>query len=178
MTLQIQALEAAAASDAALVTALTDLINEVYAVAEQGLWTEGATRTTREEMTALVGAEQIVAARLERRLVGCIRVQRLDGETSEFGMLAADQAHRGLGVGRDLVRYAERWGRGQGCARMQLELLTPRAWSHPSKEVLAGWYGRIGYKVVRTRTIEETYPALAPLLATPCDFVICRKDLT
>ena len=46
-----------------------------------------------------------------------------------------------------------------------------------SKEFLAGWYGRIGYAVTRTGTIDESYPHLAPLLATPCDFVIYRKDL-
>jgi hypothetical protein len=45
------------------------------------------------------------------------------------------------------------------------------------KEFLAGWYTRIGYRVARTGTIDEAYPALAPLLATPCDFVIYHKDL-
>jgi hypothetical protein len=31
---------------------------------------------------------------------------------------------------------------------------------------------RIGYRPVRTGQFEESYPELAPLLATPCDFVI------
>jgi len=31
---------------------------------------------------------------------------------------------------------------------------------------------------VRSGTIDESYPWLAPLLATPCDFVIYHKDLT
>jgi hypothetical protein len=31
--------------------------------------------------------------------------------------------------------------------------------------------------VRRTGAIEEAYPALAPLLATPCDFVIYGKPL-
>jgi hypothetical protein len=60
---------------------------------------------------------------------------------------------------------------------MQLELLVPRDWTHPTKEFLAAWYGRMGYRVARTGTIDEAYPALAPLLATPCDFVIYEKDL-
>lgn len=178
MSLQIQPLPASAASDAVLVMALTDLINEVYVVAEKGLWGDGATRTTREETVALIRAEQIVVARLGGSLVGGIRVRRLNAETAEFGMLAADPAHRGIGVGRELVRHAEQWGREQGCTRMQLELLKPRGWSHPSKEFLAEWYGRMGYEVMGAGTAEETYPDLAPLLAVPCDFVICRKDLT
>jgi hypothetical protein len=31
---------------------------------------------------------------------------------------------------------------------------------------------RISYRPVRTGQFEESYPELAPLLATPCDFVI------
>jgi hypothetical protein len=60
---------------------------------------------------------------------------------------------------------------------MQLELLVPRGWTHPTKEFLAAWYMRIGYRVTRTGAIDEAYPALAPLLATPCDFVIYHKRL-
>jgi ribosomal protein S18 acetylase RimI-like enzyme len=159
------------------VAGITDLINEVYAVAEDGLWTEGATRTTVDEVAELTRAGQVVVARLGGRLVGCVRVQRVDDSTGEFGMLAADPAHRGLGVGRELLRFAEQRCREEGLATMQLEVLVPKDWSHPTKEFLAAWYTRSGYRVARTGTIDETYPALAPLLATPCDFVIYEKDL-
>ena len=47
----------------------------------------------------------------------------------------------------------------------------------PSKVFLATWYGRLGYRLVRTGIIEEAYPHLAPLLATPCDFEVYHKDL-
>ena len=60
---------------------------------------------------------------------------------------------------------------------MQLELLLPREWQHPSKEFLKAWYGRIGYQLIRTTTIDEAHPHLAPLLATPCDFAIYEKPL-
>jgi GNAT superfamily N-acetyltransferase len=164
-------------ADDATVTALTELINEVYASSEAGLWIDGAARTTREEVAGLVRAGQIAVARRGGRLAGCVRVRRLDETTSEFGMLAAGPAHRGNGVGRALVRYAEECGRDAGCQIMRLELLVPRAWSHPAKEFLAGWYSRIGYRAVRRGTVEESYPELAPLLATPCDFVIYEKSL-
>jgi GNAT superfamily N-acetyltransferase len=116
-------------------------------------------------------------ARFRGQIVGCVRVQRLDEGTGEFGMLVADPAHRGVGVGRGLVRFAEQQCRADGLATMQLELLVPRDWTHPTKEFLDGWYTRIGYRVARTGTIDEAYPTLAPLLATPCDFVIYHKDL-
>ena len=176
-SLDIGLLPAGAGGDAALVERLTRLVNEVYAVAEEGMWVDGATRTTPSEVEELTRAGEIAVARLGGRVVGCVRVQRLDLETGEFGMLAADFAHRSVGAGRELVRFAERTSREDGRSTMQLELLVPREWRHPSKVFLDEWYTRIGYRVVRTGTTDEAYPDLAPLLATPCDFVIYDKPL-
>jgi GNAT superfamily N-acetyltransferase len=176
-TIETELLPAAASDDAELMERITDLTNAVYAASEEGLWIDGTERTTIEEVADLTRAGQIAVARLDGRVVGCVRVQRLDEGTGEFGMLTADPAHRGVGIGRELVRFAERKCRAEGLHTMLLELLVPREWSHPGKEFLAAWYTRIGYRVVRTGTIDELYPALAPLLATRCDFVIYRKAL-
>jgi GNAT superfamily N-acetyltransferase len=173
----IQLLPADDGDDVELMARITELTNEVYAVAEEGLWTAGATRTTLDEVVEMTRAGQIAVARLGGRVVGCVRVQRLDEDTGEFGMLAADPAHRGAGVGRELVRFAERKCSEEGVRSMQLELLVPRGWTHPTKAFLDAWYTRLGYRVARTGAIDEAYPALAPLLATPCDFVIYHKRL-
>jgi hypothetical protein len=85
--------------------------------------------------------------RVEEQIVGAVRIQRLET------------------------------GEGQGLDSMQLEILVPRRWSHPGKDFLTAWYTRIGYRPARTGALEERYPELAPLLATPCDFVIYEKDL-
>jgi len=95
-----------AAKDTALVHELAGLVNRVYAVAEEGLWADGAPRTTPAEMAELVAAGQIAVARAQERIVGAVRIQRLDSTEGEFGMLVADPAHRGTGVGRELVRFA------------------------------------------------------------------------
>ena len=168
---------AAAAEDTALVTELAALVNSVYALAEEGLWADGTPRTTPEGMAALIAAGQIAVARADARIVGAVQIQRLDTGEGEFGMLVTNPAHRGQGVGRYLVRFAERWCREHGVDTMQLEVLVPRHWSHPSKEFLKAWYTRIGYHPVRTGQLEESYPELAPHLATPCDFVIYHKSL-
>jgi ribosomal protein S18 acetylase RimI-like enzyme len=161
-----------------LMERVSALANEVYAVAEAGLWMNGATRTSIDEIVRLTDEGEIAVCRMGGRIVGCVRLQRLDEHTGEFGMLCADPAHRGIGIGRELIRFAEQRFQSEGRSVMQLELLVPRDWTHPSKEFLAEWYSRIGYKITRTGTIDEAYPELAPLLATPCDFVIYRKDLT
>jgi GNAT superfamily N-acetyltransferase len=163
-----------------LVDELTKLVHRVSSVAEEGLWVAGAARTTLEEMAELIAAGEIAVARdggSGDRIVGSVRVQQIDDMTGEFGMLVADPERRGEGIGRDLVGFAEQRFRLRGVPTMQLELLVPRDWAHPTKEFLDAWYTRIGYRPVRTGRIDDDYPHLAPLLATPCDFVIYNKSL-
>ena len=174
-TVEIELLARDAGDDA--VAEVTDLVNRVYAVAEEGLWRQGTPRTTRSETAEFVRAGEIAVARLDGRIVGSVRIQQLDGGVGEFGMLAADPGHRGAGIGGGLIRFAERLSRERGSGTMQLELLVPKDWTHPTKKFLHEWYTRLGYRVVRTGSIDEQYPALAPRLATPCDFVIYHRKL-
>jgi len=168
---------AASADDAELVTGLAELVNGVYQLAEAGLWVDGARRTSPADIADLIRRGEIATARAGDRVVGAIQVERLDDDMAMFGMLAADPAHRGLGIGRALVAFAERWAVDRGCRGMELELLVPTTWSHPSKEFLRDWYTRIGYREVRRGGLQEAYPELAPLLATTCVLVVYRKEL-
>lgn len=166
-----------AAEDRAVVSALADLVNDVCAVAEKGLWADGATRTCAADIAAFTRAGEIAVAAQREGLAGCVRIQQLDDDLSEFGMLAVDPSHRNTGVGRELVRFAEQRGRDMGCGTMQLELLVPLDWKHPSKEIVAQWYARMGYRVASTGSLGERYPDLSALLATACQFIIYRQDI-
>ncbi|MDP9792336.1 GNAT superfamily N-acetyltransferase [Catenuloplanes nepalensis] len=161
----------------ALAAEVTALINEVYAAGEKGIWRDETARTDIAETASLIRAGEIVVARLGTELAGSVRVQRLPGGEGEFGMLAAHPRHRGIGLGRELVTFAEGWARAQGLTVMQLELLYPTEWEHPVKAFLREWYLRIGYRIVRTADFAEVYPALAPRVATPCDFLVFHKQL-
>jgi hypothetical protein len=55
-------------------------------------------------------------------------------------------------------------------------VLTPQP-PFRSARFLRDWYARIGYRQIRTGRLAGAYPALQPRLATPCDFVIYRKNL-
>jgi GNAT superfamily N-acetyltransferase len=173
----VRLLEAGAAGDAGLVDQLTALINRVYVTAESGLWRDGATRTTASEVADLVTAGQIAVATRDGQILGSVRIHDVSQDTSEFGMLVAAPEHRGTGVGRTLLDFAERRSRKRGLRAIQLELLVPRTWSHPSKEFLKEWYGRRGYRLTRTTRIDDAHPQLAPLVATPCDLEIHEKPL-
>jgi GNAT superfamily N-acetyltransferase len=175
--LHIELLATSAGNDAALVNEITGLINRVYAVAEAGLWVDGTTRTSAAELLGQIRAGQIAVARVDGQIVGSVRIQRLATGEGEFAALVSAPERRGLGIGGELIAFAERECRRRGATVMQLELLVPRTWSHPTKEFLAEWYTRLGYRKVRVGTIDEAYPDLAPLLATPCDFVIYQKEL-
>jgi GNAT superfamily N-acetyltransferase len=175
--LEIDIEPAASADDTALATTIADLINGVYVIAEAGLWVDGARRTDAREIAELIRQQELATARVDGELVGAVRVHALDAATAEFGMLSADPGHRGLGIGRALVSFAERWATVRGFAAMQLELLVPTSWQHPSKQFLHEWYSRIGYREVRRGPLDELYPELEPLLATPCVLVVSQKSL-
>ena len=170
-------LEAAAARDDRLVDHLTRLINEVYEVAERGLWRDGTTRTNASELAELIRAGEIAVATRQARIVGSVRLHDVAPATSEFGILVAAPDQRGTGLGSALVDFAERRSRSRRLRAMQLELLLPRMWAHPTKEFLKAWYGRLGYRRVRTTSMDDAYPQLAPLLATPCELAVYEKPL-
>lgn len=173
----IHVLSAGASTDAELMRQITDLVNRVYATAEAGLWQPGATRTTAEEVTRLTAAGEIVVARDGSGVVGSIRVQHLSAELAETGMLVVDPDRRNEGIGRALRGFVIDMLQQQGIPALQIELLAPRNWAQPSKRFMAEWNERAGYQVVRKGAFEDQYPDLAPLLATPCDFVIYQMDL-
>jgi GNAT superfamily N-acetyltransferase len=173
----VRLLRAADSRDARLVDQVTSLVNDVYATAESGLWRDGAPRTTAAELAELIRAEQIAVATRHGQIAGSVRLHDVAEDLSEFGMLVAAPDHRGTGVGRALVAFAEEHSRERGLRAIQLELLVPRAWRHPSKEFLKAWYGRLGYRPVRTGSIDDAHPHLAPLLATPCDLDVYEKPL-
>jgi len=176
-SLDIELLPADASADTELMRQIADLVNRVYATAEAGLWQPGATRTTVEEITRLTGAGQLVVARHGGTVVGSIRVQHLSAELAETGMLVADPDRRGEGIGRALRRFVVDLLRQRGITTLQIELLSPRDWEQPSKRFMAEWNERAGYRVIRKGAFEDQYPDLAPLLATPCDFIIYHMSL-
>jgi GNAT superfamily N-acetyltransferase len=173
--LTVDVLEAAAADDPELPRALAALVNRVYAVGEAGLWKDGFRRISPEAMTDLIRAGEIAVARVRGRIVGCVRIRRLDDRVAEFGLLAADPEHRGIGVGRALVEFAEERNRERGAQTLQLHLLVPTVWTHPIKRFLDQWYTRLGYQVVGRQDFAEAEPAMGPLLATPCLLLTYQK---
>ncbi len=159
------------------VARLAEIVNQAYAEGEKGLWLSGAARTSVEQLAGLVERGEIAAARRDGAVVGAVRVREPAVDLSELGMLAADPAERGSGIGRELVEFAERRARERGSRSMRLELLVPIEGEHPVKEFLRGWYTRRDYRETGAGDLAETHPDLAPLLAVPCRLVQFHKAL-
>jgi GNAT superfamily N-acetyltransferase len=174
----IALLPAADSHDAHVAGELARLVNDVYRAAEEGIWRDGTSRTTAAEVAELIAAGQVAVAVRDGRLVGVVRVRDVAAGAGEFGMLAASPEHRGTGVGRALVEFAERRARDRGLRAMRLELFVPREQPNPTKEFLQAWYGRLGYELAATVPVQDAYPDLAPRLATPCDIYCYEKPLS
>jgi len=161
--------------------AVVQLVNQVYEQAQAGMWTQRGVRTTPQEIESLVQEQRLFVAQdtETQRIVGCIKVVRLPGEDSvgEFGMLAVDPSMRGYGMGKKLIHLAEDWAREQRCREMQLELVAPRDWHHPTREFTRKLYAKLGYVPQRVEPFEVADPQRANLLATECDTTIWRKPL-
>lgn len=177
---------AATAESETIVAHVTSLINTIYATDEAGFWNDGFVRTSTGEIRECIRAGELALAWRPGSggphsdpadIMGCVRSRLLDARTGEFGLLVCDPAFRGSGVGRDLLRFAEESVKERGGSVMQLELLVGDGWTHPLKERLGQWYGRAGYKLVRTGSVEESFPRLAPLIAGPALFRVYEKVL-
>jgi|SRR6185312_10596661 len=68
--------------------------------------------------------EHFLVAHLERALIGCAGLE-VFGETALLRSVAVDEAHRGTGLGKELVAAAEDLARKEGV--QQLYLLTTTA---------------------------------------------------
>ncbi|KAJ7051213.1 hypothetical protein C8F01DRAFT_649254 [Mycena amicta] len=172
----------AADSDDALVARLTDIVNAAFST-ETDIFVDGYRRIEQDGIREIVRAGELAIAYLEGTTdaIGCVRIAPVeeDPKVWEIGMLSADPAFRGGGVGRALFLFAEDHCRRSGMTETQLSLLVPM-WienGHPFKNRLHEWYTRLGYKVVRVGTLEEYHHALAKLLRGRCDFKIYRKPL-
>jgi GNAT superfamily N-acetyltransferase len=174
---EVKVLAAHAARDEALVDQLVALVNQAYEIGEAGLWLQGATRTAPSEIGEAIRDGVMLVATSEGRFVGCVYLRRLDPTTADLGLLSVATDQWGQGVGRELVREAERLMRSDGVTTMQLELLVPKGWVHPEKARLRAWYTRLGYELVSSEPFEHIAARLASQLRTPCEFLIFQKPL-
>ncbi|GAX27726.1 hypothetical protein FisN_13Hh176 [Fistulifera solaris] len=157
--------------------ALVNLVNDVYDVAEENMWKETGVRTNLSEIESLIQEGRLMVVERDIKIIGLVKLSKIDKDTGELGMLVVDPSARRQNLGRRLVESAEAWAKGEGFHTMQLQLLTPRTWKHPTKELLKEWYSRMGYTAQCSASFEEDYPDLVNLLACECDLTTWTKPI-
>jgi GNAT superfamily N-acetyltransferase len=175
LNVEVELLPASAAEDGALTAELRERINNAYAEAEAELWEPGFERIALKRVVEIVAAGEMAVAWADGRIVGSVRVRRLDETTGFFGLLAVDPADQGAGVGRELVRFAEELSRERGATHMELRLLVPRMGDDAHKGRLHVWYSRLGYRPVGRADFSAAHPDAASRM--PLDILTYRKLL-
>lgn len=99
----------------------------------------------------------VLVMRHERRVAGCVALERLDDDTWYLSMLAVDPERQADGVGKAIMAGAERFAHERGGQRMKISVINLR-------EPLIAWYERQGY--VRTGSVEP-FPYGDPTVGTP-----------
>jgi len=174
---EVALLPPSAADDAALVADLHARINAAYGEAEKELWVPGTERIAADRVAEIVAVGEMAVAWVEGRIVGSVRVRRLDDGAGFFGLLAVHPDDQGAGVGRELVGFAEDLMREAGATEMELRLLVPREGADPGKEGLHGWYTRLGYRLTGQRDFAEWHPDAVRAMQVPLDICTYRKPL-
>ena len=100
---------------------------------------------------------------------GCVYVE-VRGETGYLGLVSVAPSQQGLGLGRRLMTAGESWLREAGCSVCELWVLSVRP-------ELTDWYGRLGYRVVRTEPFVAVNPPPTRRLLRPCHFEVMERDL-
>ncbi len=154
------------------IKALCQLINNVYHDNEDALIDKSNPRTDLNQLKMIMNKKQLLIAKQNHEVIGCVQVSFLNENTSIFAMLVTNPIYQSQGIGKKLVQHAENYAKQNGCTKMHLKLLTPKEWIHEQKEFLKNWYERMGY--IRQYDVpfenEKFY-------VTPCRFTLYSKEL-
>ena len=120
----------------AFIKSLTELINQVYVDAEQGLWRRPTQRMSEEELKGLLSSQQIILAEQDDVVMGSVRVRNMG---SGIGSLVRRSCRLPrTNVGGALVKAAEEWAQTQ--VQTMRRNSSPVSWEHPVKAFLEAWY--------------------------------------
>jgi len=158
---------------------LHNIINQSYLNSESDFWKDGYERISIHELKNELNHKNLLVLNSdEGQVSGCVKVD-FDpvSNIGTFSMLCVDDTHRGLGLGNTLVKAAEKVILDLKGVKMGLDLLIPRSYSHPDKEVLKKWYTKLGYQKIGFGKFEDHHPQLVPIMKIECDFERWEKIL-
>ncbi len=103
-------------------SAIVAVVNAAFAVEK---FLEGQRTEQAQILDMMKKGEFLVAWDDSPQMVASVYVELRD-DTGYFGMLAVDPARQGTGIGRKMVKAAERYCREHGCKRLDITVLSLR----------------------------------------------------
>jgi N-acetylglutamate synthase-like GNAT family acetyltransferase len=162
------------------IAALHALVESAYRgdSAKQG-WTHeadllGGQRTDSEGLGAIIDDPQqaILIAEDDARMIGCVQLSQVDGDTAYLGLLTVDPKEQAGGYGKQILAAAEQYAReNMGASAMEMTVIRQRA------ELIA-YYQRRGYDLTGE---QRPFPLDNPRFGLPksqeLEFIVLRKPL-
>ena len=156
---------------------IVNIANKVYFETEKEFWKKGYYRISTTECLNYIDEGKITVAKLDNQVVGFVLAGPKSGLTFEFSMLTTDFTYQKKGVGKLLVNEVFKSARKMGFKYLEIEVLTPKHWTHSQKEFLTKWYTNLGFKFVETFSFESKYPSHLKFLKCELEFKLYKKRL-
>jgi ribosomal protein S18 acetylase RimI-like enzyme len=159
------------------ISLLSKLVNSAYRgeSSKKGWTTEadllGGQRTDETGLRNMIetpGAAILTYTNADQQLVGCVYLQQKPAGLY-LGMLTVSPELQGAGIGKQLLRAAESYGKEKGCTDIFMTVISVR-------HELIAWYERHGYQRTGETQPFPTDPAFG-LPKQPLEFIVLKKPL-
>ena len=156
---------------------IVNIANTVYFKTEREFWKEGYYRISTQDCLNYIKEDKVMVAKLDNQVIGFVLAGPKSELTFEFSMLTTDFNYQKKGVGKLLVNEVFKRAKKKGFKYLEIEVLTPKYWTHSQKEFLTSWYTNLGFKFVETFSFESKYPSHLKFQKCELEFKRYKKRL-
>ena len=156
---------------------IVNIANAVYFETEKEFWEEGYYRISTKDCLNHISEQKILVAKLNSNIIGFVLSGQKSKTTFEFSMLTTHFSHQKKGVGKLLVDKVFENAKKLGFEYLEIEVLTPKHWTHLQKEFLTQWYTRLGFNFINSFSFEEKYPTHTKFMKCELEFKLYQKTL-
>ena len=156
---------------------IVDIANEVYFTTEKEFWKEGYYRISEKDCLKYISKGKIIVAKINSKVVGFVLAGPKSINAFEFSMLTTHFSHQKKGIGKILVTQVFENAKKEGFKYLEIEVLTPKHWTHSQKEFLTNWYTSLGFSFINNFSFESKYPTHAKFMKCELEFKLYRKTI-
>lgn len=154
-----------------------EIMRDAYASTEEEIWGKNYIRMSKSEYFKLLDGDQILIAKWNDEIAGCIYFYPINETSFGFGLLGTHVDFTKRGIGKSLIHTVEDRAKSAGATTIKIEILRVKGVDIPCKIILKKWYETLGYAYTHSEDFANIKPDKASSLAQPSDFDYYRKLL-